>query len=47
MTVEGEQVLPAVTRYLVSQGAEVYAVTPQRVALEDLFIQIIGTDGGL
>ncbi len=47
LTVEDEHVLPAITRYLVNQGAEVYAVTPQRVALEDLFIQIIGTDGGL
>jgi ABC-2 type transport system ATP-binding protein len=47
LTVDDEQALPAIARYLVSQGAEVYALTPQRVALEDLFIQIIGTDGGL
>jgi ABC-2 type transport system ATP-binding protein len=47
LTIEDEQVLPAITRYLVTQGAEVFAVTPQRVSLEDLFIQIIGTAGGL
>ena len=47
LTIDDEQALPAITRYLVGQGAEVYALTPQHVALEDLFIQIIGTDGGL
>ncbi len=47
LTVEDEESLPAITRYLVAQGAEVYAVTPQRMSLEDLFIQIIGTDGVL
>ena len=47
LMVDDEQALPAITRFLVNQGAEVYAVTPQHVALEDLFIQIIGTDGGL
>jgi ABC-2 type transport system ATP-binding protein len=47
LTVEDEEALPAITRYLVDQGAQVYALTPQHLALEDLFIQIIGTDGGL
>jgi len=47
MTVEGEAALPGLARYLVEQGAELYALTPQRLALEDLFIQIVGTDGGL
>ena len=47
LTVSDESALPAITRYLVEQQAEVYAVTPQRVSLEDLFIQIVGTDGGL
>jgi hypothetical protein len=26
---------------------EVYALRPEHVSLEDLFIQIVGTDGGL
>ncbi len=47
LTLSGEADLPAVNRYLVEQGAEVYALRPQHMALEDLFIQIVGTDGGL
>jgi ABC-2 type transport system ATP-binding protein len=47
LTISDETALPAITRYLVTQGAEVYAVTPQRLSLEELFIQIVGTDGGL
>ena len=47
LAVSDEAALPAVTRYLVAQGAEVYAVTPQHLSLEELFIQIVGTDGGL
>lgn len=42
-----EEALPAIARYLVAQGAEVYALTPQHLSLEELFIQIVGTDGGL
>jgi ABC-2 type transport system ATP-binding protein len=47
LTLAGEADLPEVNRYLVAQGLAVYALTPQRVSLEDLFIQIVGTDGGL
>ena len=47
LTVADESVLPAITRHLVQTGAQVYAVTPQRLSLEDLFIQVVGTDGGL
>ena len=47
LTVSEEAALPAITRYLVAQGLDVYAITPQRLSLEDLFIQVIGTDGGL
>jgi ABC-2 type transport system ATP-binding protein len=46
-TVAQEAHLPAITRHLVAGGADVFALTPQRLALEDLFIQIVGTDGGL
>ena len=42
-----EAQLPEITRYLVSQGVDVYAITPERLSLEDLFIKIVGTDGGL
>ncbi len=47
LTVSDESTLPALARYLVGQGAEVFALTPQRISLEDLFIQVVGTDGGL
>ncbi len=47
LTVRSDQVLPEITRYLAAQGVDVYAITPQHLSLEDLFIQVIGTDGGL
>jgi ABC-2 type transport system ATP-binding protein len=46
-TLVSEADLPDIHRYLVEQGVDVYAFTPQKMALEDLFIQIVGTDGGL
>jgi len=47
LTLEGEADLPQVNRYLVEQGVDVFALRPERISLEDLFIQIVGTDGGL
>ena len=47
MAVPNEAVLPEINRYLVSQGVEVFAMTPQRLSLEEIFIQVVGTDGGL
>ena len=53
---EGEQltlslssgaVVPEIVRYLVANGVDVYAVTPQRPSLEERFLEIVGTDGGL
>ncbi|MCL4488828.1 MAG: ABC transporter ATP-binding protein [Chloroflexi bacterium] len=46
-TITDESALPAINRYLVGQEVQVYALTPQHLSLEDLFIQIVGTDGGL
>jgi ABC-2 type transport system ATP-binding protein len=40
-------VLPQVVRYLVERGVDVYEVTPQRLSLEERFMQIVGDDGGL
>jgi len=54
--VEGEKVrlevaktavLPEIIRYLVAQHVDVFEVTPQRLSLEELFLQIVGEDGGL
>ncbi len=34
------------TRYLVEHDVDVYALSPQKLSLEDLFIQLVGTEGG-
>jgi hypothetical protein len=34
-------------RYLVSAGADIYEVAPQRLSLEETFLQIVGSDGGM
>ena len=47
MIIASDTVLPDVTRYLVSQDAEVYSITPNRTSLEDIFIETVGKDGGL
>jgi ABC-2 type transport system ATP-binding protein len=38
--------LPQVVRCLVENGAEVFSVVPQRVSLEDLFLQVMGPEPG-
>ncbi len=47
LTVQSEAALPELTRYLVTQGADVFAITPNRMSLEDIFIETVGKDGGL
>jgi ABC-2 type transport system ATP-binding protein len=47
MIVPSDSALPAITRYLISQNAEVYSITPNRMSLEDIFIETIGKEGGL
>ena len=47
MNIHQESDLPEITRYLVAQNAQVYAITPNRVSLEEIFIQTVGEDGGL
>ena len=47
LVVETDEVLPKITRYLVEEGALVYAVVPQRTSLEELFIETVGTEGVL
>jgi ABC-2 type transport system ATP-binding protein len=51
LQVEGEQLafqldsedqLPIITRYLVEQEVDIYTVQPKLIALEDLFLEIIG-----
>ena len=47
MSVVDEKALPQVVRSLVEQGADIYSVAPQRISLEDLFIEIVGKEGSL
>ena len=47
LTIHGETDLPDINRYLVMQGAAVYALTPNRLSLEEIFIETVGKDGGL
>jgi ABC-2 type transport system ATP-binding protein len=46
LTVASEALLPQITQYLVEQGAEVYAIRPQQMSLEELFLQIVGDENG-
>ncbi|MBL8062670.1 MAG: ABC transporter ATP-binding protein [Anaerolineales bacterium] len=45
MTIRGETDLPAINRFLVAQNAQVYAFTPNRLSLEEIFIETLGQDG--
>src|SRR5216684_3454339 len=47
LSVSSGALLPEVVRYLVAKGADVYEVTPQRLSLEERFLEIVGSDGGL
>jgi ABC-2 type transport system ATP-binding protein len=47
LTMSSRALLPEVVRYLVAKGADVYEVTPQRLSLEERFLEIVGCDGGL
>ena len=47
ITLSSRALLPEVVRYLVAKGADVYEVTPRRLSLEERFLEIVGSDGGL
>ena len=47
LTIRSETDLPKINRYLVAQGADVFAMTPKRLSLEEIFIETVGKDGGL
>jgi len=46
-SVPDTDVLPEVVRYLIGCGVDIYEVTPQHTSLEELFLEIVGGDGGL
>lgn len=47
MVVAREAQLPDLARWLIGQGVDLYELKLQRVSLEEMFLQIVGTDGGL
>lgn len=47
ITLSSEADMPAINRYLVERGVDVFSIRAKQLSLEDLFIQVVGTDGGL
>jgi ABC-2 type transport system ATP-binding protein len=47
LTVANQPALPELARWLIGQGLDLYELKPQHVSLEEMFLQIVGTDGGL
>jgi len=47
LALAGEAQIPQVLRALHAEQVDVFAVTPETQSLEEMFIQIVGTDGGL
>jgi len=47
MTIHSEADLPELNRYLVERNLAVYALTPNRISLEEIFIETIGKESGL
>jgi ABC-2 type transport system ATP-binding protein len=47
MTINRDEALPEINHYLVAQGVAVYALTPNRISLEEIFIETLGKDSGL
>jgi len=41
LTVEDEEVLPAIADWLIEGGARLYSLSPRRLSLEELFVQIM------
>jgi hypothetical protein len=44
MKIKSEADLPALNRFLISQDVDIYEFSPQKVSLEDLFLQIVEND---
>jgi ABC-2 type transport system ATP-binding protein len=46
LAIADETVLPDIADWLVAGGAKLYALTPRRLSLEELFVRILQDDGG-
>ncbi len=47
LTLSSDSAVPEITRYLVAHGVQVFAITPRRASLEEIFVETVGKDGGL
>jgi hypothetical protein len=47
MEVRAEESVPEVVAYLVASGARVYSLHSRQASLEEMFLRIVGTEGGL
>jgi ABC-2 type transport system ATP-binding protein len=43
--VQGEERLPVIAEWVVGQGAGLYALTPRRLSLEEMFVRVVGEEG--
>jgi ABC-2 type transport system ATP-binding protein len=46
LSLPSEDLLPAVAERIVASGARLYALSPRRLSLEELFVEIVGRDEG-
>ena len=44
LTVAGEELLPVIAERTLASGARLYVLTPRRISLEQLFLEIVGTE---
>ncbi len=47
LVIPDKKVMPDLARWLIGQGLDVYTLTPHHASLEEMFLQIVGMDGGL
>jgi ABC-2 type transport system ATP-binding protein len=47
LEIRAEDAVPEVVAYLVGKGARVYSLHSRRASLEEMFLRIVGTEGGL
>jgi ABC-2 type transport system ATP-binding protein len=44
LTLPDEELLPTIAERVLASGARLYALTPQRITLEQLFLEVVGTE---
>jgi ABC-2 type transport system ATP-binding protein len=43
--VQGEETLPAIAEWVIGRGTKLYALTPRRLSLEEMFVRVVGEEG--